>query len=133
MKQLIFATRKAVICWLGMSVMVFSYVEIDDYNNQDPGYENTIVAIQEFTGRESCKLVLTFHNDDPVCIYSPHSFAESLDTTIYRIFMPRTKLDDSVTSSFDLHESENGIELVLHGKSLKKIISGNIVVFQIEK
>lgn len=132
MKQLISATRAAVICWLGMSVMVFSYVEIDDYNDQDPGYENAIIAIQEFTGQKSCKLVLTFQNNDPVCLYTPQSFAESLNSTFYRIFIPRTRLEDGVTSSFDLHENEDGIELVLYGKSLKKIISGNIVVFQID-
>ena len=133
MKQSMFIAKAAVICWLGISVMVFSYVEIDDCVSQDLGYENTIVAIQEFTTLGGCKLILTFQHDDPVCVYAPQSFSESLDNTSFRIYMPRTMVADGVSSSYDIQQSDDGIELLLTGKSLKKIMSGNVALFILEK
>lgn len=126
-------TTKTALCWLGMSVMVFSYFEGEEFLSSDPGYENTIVAIDEFATSSGHKIIFRFEQDDPVCTYTPQSFVESVDNTMYRVFMPRTKLAEGVSSSCDLQESEQGIELVLHGISFKKIISGNVVLFIIEE
>lgn len=120
-----------------------------DFDLEDKGYENQILAIEEFDNSSSTKIVISFEHSNPICAYSPENFQESIDDTVYRAFMPKTtvasnvacsargndddELDEFATNSFDCDNSDAGVELLLQGESIEKFLGQHSVVFIVKK
>ncbi len=116
------------ICWLGTVGIVYSDIERDD-----PGYQNKILAIDEFETPTAYKVIITFEQENPVCFYAPKNFEESLDDTIYRALMPRTAIAPEVKTSLEIDDVDGNIELLLSGVSMYKYIGQNCIIFVIHK
>lgn len=117
-----------------------------DFESEDKGYENQILAIEEFDSASSKKIIISFEHSDPVCTYSPENFQESIDDTVYRAFMPKTTVGPNVvcatgsddesgetTNSFDCCSDDAGVELLLQGESIKKFVGKDHVIFVVKK
>lgn len=117
-----------LLSWLGTSALLYT-----NFLQEDPGYHNTITSINEITTGTGMKVFITFEDSDPICMYAPANFAESLDDTVYRVFMPRTCVDQDVITSLDMQEFDEGVELVLEGKSIQKFVGGDKVLFVLTK
>lgn len=91
-------------------------------------YSNQLNTIHQFGN----KIVCSFEYENPICTYTPASFEEAgSDSQLHRYFMPYTKTKEDLSTSLDMRESDNGIELVLHGKVIIKLMSKHHVVFVI--
>lgn len=130
----------ALICVSG-----FFDIRSSDFELEDPGYKNQILAIEEFDSPNSTKIMISFENQNPICTYSPENFQESLDDTVYRAFMPRTGIASGVgdgdeddidcdqAASFDLEQTDAGVELLLYGASIRKYNGRDHVMFVVKK
>lgn len=127
-----------------MSLLSISGLICSDIEQGAAGYENQIVAIEEFETPTATKIIVSFEHSSPVCVYSPENFQESVDDTVYRAFMPRTSVGSDVVCSigdddqegehvFDCDSDDAGVELVFYGESIKKIIGSHHVVFVVKK
>jgi len=134
----------AFICLLGF----YHQAIFSDVEPEDKGYQNQVVAVEEFDTPSSTKIIVSFEQSNPVCMYSPKTFQESLDDTTYRAVMPRTGVAPGVVCGhgdtdydneqdgehlFDCDSDEDSVEFVLHGKSIKKFIGDNHVIFIVKK
>ena len=135
----------ACICLLGM----FDIIASDFESEEDKGYENQILSIEEFDTPHATKIIISFEHSNPVCTYNPESFEESTDDTIYRAFMPNTgvasdvvcKINDGdddlsqedTSTPFDCDSSQAGVELVLYGESITKFMGKDHIVFVVKK
>lgn len=128
----------ACICLLGIVARISCYDEPEDM-----GYENKILAIEEFDTPTSTKIMISFEHQNPICVYSPETFQESLDDTVYRAFMPKTDVASDVTccvahdegsdQAFDCDQSDAGVELILYGDSIQKFIEKDHILFIVKK
>lgn len=118
----------ACTCLLGTFLNLYSDIE-----SELPGYQNTIVEIGEFDTPTSYKIVMTFEQPHPICIYTPQNFEESCDDTVYRAFMPRTTIAPEVTTELDLDATSEGVELLLSGTSVRKFMGEDHVMFVVKK
>lgn len=116
------------ICWLGTVGIIYSDIELDD-----PGYQNKILAIDEFETPTAYKIVITFEQENPVCFYAPQNFEESLDDTMYRALMPRTMIAPDLQTSLEIEVVDGNIELLLSGVSIYKYIGQKHIIFVIHK
>jgi len=95
-------------------------------------YANQLVEVQEIHGATTYSIVLTFEQSGPIITYAPTSFVESQDDTVYRCFMPNTAIGEQLEHNAPdiIQQSDSGVELVLMGKFLKKIVGDMQVVIQ---
>ena len=112
------------VCLLG----VFA-TKTSDFDIHDPGYQNSILKIEQFKTPTSCKIIMTFDQQNPIAVYSPENFEESIDDSVYRVFMPRTTVDQEIETDLDLAQTEQGIELVLSGRLIKKHMGDKHIIF----
>ena len=92
------------------------------------GYQNKVVDIQEISTVTGFKYIISCEHDDPICSYAPESYLESQNAGVHRFFMPMTTVLADLSSSLDLYESDQGVEFMLTGNSIQKIISGNKIL-----
>lgn len=113
-----------LICLLGRYQVMWA-----DFESEYPGYENKITEIHELDTGSGHKYVVRFANTGPICTYAPESFAESMDDTVYRAFMPNTDIADSIETSLDIDNDETGTEIVFHGESIQKVVGNEHIIF----
>lgn len=131
----------AYLCLLNFFDTISSDSELED-----KGYENQILAIEEFDTPSSTKIIISFEHDNPICTYHPENFQESIDDTVYRAFMPRTTVapdvicsagnddsQDADATSFDCQSDQDGVELLFQGESIKKFVGKDHVMFVVKK
>lgn len=127
-----------------LCLLSFFDAKSSDHELEDQGYENQILAIEEFDTPSSTKIIISFEHENPICTYQPESFQESLDDTVYRAFMPRTTVasdviccsgndDEFDSGSFDCQNDQDGVELLLQGESIKKFVGKDHVMFVVKK
>lgn len=117
-----------------LALYVFcSFAMTDQLYSQEKGYQNQILEIYELTTGSGTKFILNCEYDDPICNYAPESYTESQDDMIHRFFMPMTTMALGLAPSFELYECDQGVELVIEGSSIQKIISGNKIVITTDK
>ncbi|MCX5924236.1 MAG: hypothetical protein NTZ68_02345 [Candidatus Dependentiae bacterium] len=126
-------TRKqSMLMYVLMALMAIQSKDIlvngDEYESE--AYSNQIVGIQEIYGAKNFTIVLTFEQDGPIITYAPASYADSQNDSFNRFFMPNTVLSDGAGSGA-LQQSGSGVELVLFGTLVKKIVDGNTIMISI--
>ncbi|MBM17488.1 MAG: hypothetical protein CL947_00285 [Epsilonproteobacteria bacterium] len=115
------------VSWLGTSAIMFATLY------QDTGYTNTVTSIYEVHTANGSKIFMTFDQPDPICLYTPANYKESLDTTLYRAYLPHTSLADNVATSFEIEETDEGVELLLQGSSIDMFVGGTHMLFVVTK
>jgi hypothetical protein len=98
-----------------------------------PYYQNTITEIQEIHGATTYTLVLKCSNNEPIAVYAPANYQESLESSQIRIFMPNTILAEFVEPIAGTMEvMSSGVEILLFGKLVNKISSDGLVAITIK-
>ncbi|MFA5999263.1 MAG: hypothetical protein WC747_04560 [Candidatus Babeliales bacterium] len=127
--------NKSTLLYVLMALMVTQskdiFVHDDEYESE--AYSNQIVGVQEIFGVKNFTIILTFEHDGPIITYAPASYADSQNDTFNRFFMPNTVLSDNAGSgaSGALQQSGSGVELVLLGTLVKKVVDGNTIMISV--
>jgi hypothetical protein len=98
-----------------------------------PQYQNKITQIQEIHGAKTYTLVLKCTQREPIAVYAPATYQESLDSSQIRIFLPNTVLAEGVEPIAGTMEvMSSGVEILLFGKLIKKSASDGLIFITIE-
>jgi len=110
-------------------LLFFANALLPDY---DVSYHNQLKEFIEIHGPKSYCIILTFQEKDPLITYSPISFQESKNDLIYRCFLPNTDISDLLDNvPADLCSQKGaGVEIVLIGKLLKRVVCGNQILIK---
>lgn len=99
-------------------------------------YSNKIIDIKEISGKTKDSVILTFDKPNPIVVLTPASFTESQENIIQRYFMPNTTISESLETdhSDNIFQNDLGVELVMHGKFVRKIaLLTNKIFIQAER
>lgn len=98
-----------------------------------PYYHNTITNIDAMKGATSYTLIITCDQLDPIIVYAPMTYQESLDDTKVTYFMPNTVLAPGIEEIPGVIESINsGVSIFLDGKLKKKLVTDHKIFITIE-
>ena len=98
-----------------------------------PKYENIIYDIQEIHGATRYTIVLKCSEAEPIAVYAPATYQESLQDSKIRIFMPNSMLAQGVEPLDGVLEVlASGIEILLFGKLLSKTSSNGLLFITVE-
>ena len=96
-------------------------------------YSNKIVNCHEISTGNSCKIVLSCQHDDPICYYDPDSYQATVESTEHRFFMPKMSIEDGIDLPCQTEVYDEGVEVILHGKDVQKIVGGDKILFVVAK
>ena len=97
-----------------------------------PAYNNMVTDLYEIQTQSSYTLVLKCQNQNPIAMYSPANFQESLSDTVHRVYMPNTHLSDQVKKISGVVDFDgSGVQLLLPGKLQHKMVGDGLVVFKV--
>lgn len=93
-----------------------------------PYYQNKVVQVQEIHGATTYTIMLKCSSQEPIIVYAPASYQESLNSSQIRFFLPNTSFDENLENNLEsLKVMGNGIEILLFGDLVKKIVSDGII------
>jgi hypothetical protein len=98
-----------------------------------PYYQNKVTEIQEIHGATTYTLILKCSEREPIAVYAPASYEESLEPSQLRIFLPNSVLAEGVEPIAGIIEiMSSGIEILLFGKLINKVASDGLIFITIE-
>ena len=98
-----------------------------------PYYHNTITNIDVIQGATTYTLMITCDQLEPIAVYAPMTYQESLDDEHVTIFMPNTVLAEGVAEIPGVIELINsGVSIFLTGKLKQKLIADHKIYITIE-
>lgn len=98
-----------------------------------PEYVNMITDIQEIHGGTRYSLMLSCQHENPIITYAPATYEETMSDELYRAFMPNTRLADGVIdSSGAVQETGSGVEIILFGRLIEKIVADHTIMLVVE-
>lgn len=121
-----------LICLLGTYTIMLPVEEVEFRE-----YENQITAIDQLDTVSGQKIIVHFSHTNPICAYAPKNYEESLDDTISRNYLPKTTISDGVEIANNddvlVDSDEEGVEIVVRGKSIQKIVGEQRVFFIVKQ
>ncbi len=103
------------------------------FNAMMPYYQNTITDIQAIEGATTHTLIIFCDQLEPIAVYAPTTYQESLDDEQVTIFMPNTVLAEGVAEIPGVIElMSSGVSIFLVGKLKQKLIADHKIVITIE-
>ena len=99
-------------------------------------YSNHIIGLKVIHGVKRDSIILTFDHPNPIAMLTPASFAESQENRIQRYFMPNTTISEDLEDEYSdiVWQNDIGLELVMHGRFVRKIVlSPNKIFIQTER
>lgn len=96
-------------------------------------YHNIITDIQDIQGATTYTLVITCTQLEPIAVYAPETYQESLNNQQVTIFMPNTTLAEGVEEIPGMVEVvSSGVTIFLAGKLKQKLIGNHKISITIE-
>lgn len=103
------------------------------FNAEMPYYHNTITNIDAIKGATTYTLIITCDQLEPIAVYAPMTYQESLDDQKVTIFMPNTVLAEGVAEIPGVVELiSSGVSIFLDGKLKQKLIADHKIYITIE-
>lgn len=103
------------------------------FNAMMPYYQNTITNIQAIEGATTYTLIISCDQLEPIAVYAPTTYQESLDDQKVTIFMPNTSLAEGVVEIPGVIElMSSGVSIFLVGKLKQKLVADHKIVITIE-
>lgn len=98
-----------------------------------PIYQNVITDIYGIQGATTYTLVLLCDQREPIAVYAPGTYQDSLDTEQVTIFMPNSTLAQGVEEIADMVEvMSSGVTIFLRGKFKQKIVADHKIMITVE-
>ncbi|MBI2345112.1 hypothetical protein HYV10_03505 [Candidatus Dependentiae bacterium] len=98
-----------------------------------PAYQNIITDIQGIQGATTYTLIIACDHLEPIIVYAPVTYQESLDNQQITFFMPNTKLGQGVEEISGIIEvMSSGVTIFLTGKLKQKIVADHKICIIIE-
>ena len=117
-----------IVCFVGWAAFVQGYGDV-----VLPAYSNTITHVDQIYGQTRYTLVLECSNRDPIINYVPETYQDFEEQEVTRLYMPQTTIgydfNDNIVSVVPYG---SGVEIVLFGRVLDKIVSEYKIVIILE-
>jgi hypothetical protein len=125
--------KKIVLMSLFLVTMQLAYGTTVDASRFMPYYHNTITGIDAIEGATSYTLIISCDQLDPIIVYAPMTYQESLDDTKITYFMPNTVLAPGIDEIPGVIEStSSGISIFLDGKLKQKLVADHKIFITIQ-
>lgn len=96
-------------------------------------YQNKIIDIQDIQGTSTYTLILTCEEPNPIAVYAPETYQDSLNPELTTIFMPRTTLAQDVEEVPGMVEvTGEGITIFLRGNFKGKLVADHKMSVTVE-